>query len=81
MEINQETKLVPLAIQDVDIVTKERIELVVLGQEKKVVLTITRRRFIDPFKMKLITDQSVHRAVYRLGRKKRGGSGEGNVPA
>lgn len=70
-----------LNVQDIDIITKEHIEMVVPGQSKKIVLTITRRRYVDPFKKKLVTDQSVHRATYRLGRKKQRDSNEGNVSA
>lgn len=64
-----ETKTTTIPIEELDLTTREIIELVVPEKQQKVVLTITRRKYFDPFKKKVITDQVVHRAKYRLGRK------------
>lgn len=56
--------------KDLDVKTKEVIEIKVPDKNEKVVITITKRTFYDPVKNKIITDQTVHRAKYRLGSNK-----------
>jgi hypothetical protein len=54
--------------KDLDVTTKEVIEIRVPQKNQKVIITITKRTFYDPVKEKIITDQTVHRARYRIGR-------------
>jgi len=63
------TKQRPLSVQDFDVTVKEAIELEVPDKKQKVVITVTKRHYYDPKKKKVITDQVVHRAKYRVGRK------------
>lgn len=56
--------------KDLDVTTKETMEIKVPEKNQKVVITITKRTFYDPIKEKIITDQTVHRARYRIGSSK-----------
>jgi len=57
------------AIEEMDVTTRDVIELVAPEKLEKVVITITRKKYYDSVKKKVVTDQTVHRAKYRLGKK------------
>jgi len=65
-----------MGIQDFDITTKETINIEVPEKSQKVVLTITKRHYFDPKKNKIVSDQVVHRAKYRVGRKMKKNKGD-----
>jgi hypothetical protein len=56
-------------INEFEFTTKETITLEAPTQSQKVVITITKKHYYDPFKNKVITDQVVHKAKYRLNNK------------
>ncbi len=58
-----------MSAQDFDVTTKQSIELKLPGKKQKVVITITKRHYYDPIKKKIVTDQVVHRAKFRIGKK------------
>ena len=57
-------------LNDTDIVTKEVIEIEVPEKKQRVRLTLTRKRFYDPVKQKIITESTVHRARFSLSAPK-----------
>ena len=67
-QIKKENKQINLS--DLDVSTQEIIEIKVPDKNQKIILTITKRTFYDPQKEKIVTDQVVHRAKYRIGSKK-----------
>ena len=56
-------------IDSKEVTTKEVIEIVAPSKKEKVILTVTKKHFFDPCKNKVVTDQTIHRARYRLGGK------------
>jgi len=73
------TKERELSVQDFDVTLKEAIELEVPDKNQKVVITVTKRHYYDTVKNKVITDQVVHRAKYRVGKKRKKKKGDTNA--
>jgi len=68
-----------ISVQDLDVTTKEVIELEVPSKRQKIVITVTKRHFYDPIKKKVVSDQVIHRARYSLNKKQEGGKVDGTT--
>ena len=62
-----EEKKIQALICGLDVTRKDIIEIEVPKKKRRLVLTITKRHYLDREKKKIITDQILHKAVY--GRK------------
>ncbi|MCB9359635.1 hypothetical protein H6503_06915 [Candidatus Woesearchaeota archaeon] len=60
-----------ISVNDLDVTTKESIEIEVPDMKQRIVVTITKRHYYDPMKKKVITDQVVHKARYSSKNKKK----------
>jgi hypothetical protein len=55
------------------IVSKGIIELEVPSKKQRIVITVTKKQYLDSEKKKMITDQVIHRARYSLANAERTG--------
>lgn len=70
----QLNKLQKRFLNELDVTRKDTIEFEVPGKSRRIVINISKRHYFDPVKQKIITDQTLHKAVY--GRKEEKKKGE-----